>query len=436
MSSLRKDPSAVLESLRTSRASLDLDTASLCFLAALSLRGEHAGEHHFDEDALVDVFEQSQAPELRESSSRARATAAIRKLRAQRLLVRVDAAGLTRKGHFSLSRLATAIVDFYLDDETLTPESLSLILASLRHALERVRAAAQSGGDDVRWQREVTSPLEVTLRELAGGIERRQRGFDLQQEDFQREIADLLGSDWFGAVERCGELLDSASTSLRELNDVLLGEGQRLAEALHEVLELAEGAGQIEAERAARTLAEQVERIALWGASRQRTWSDYHQWVHRYLRDVVRLDPSRTLVHRLREQLAGRRGKPYALVVAAAPAMRLLRPHTPRVEPPPAKRPRRERERAVAPVSAEDREAALETSVRALLDDGVRGLADLVARLGEGLSESERFALAGRTAAVLAKLARVRAHGERAWLTAGERLWLEEWPVEELRAAP
>lgn len=426
----------MLESLRKSCASLELDTGSLCFLAALALQAEHSGVHCFDEDTLVDLFEQSQGGAAGEASSRGRATATIRKLRAQRLLVRVDAAGLTRKGEYSLSRLATAIVDFYLDDETLTRESLALIMASLRHALERVHDAAVRGGDDVHWQREITSPLEVTLRELASGIERRQRGFDLQQEDFQREIAELLGSDWFGAVERCGELLDAASTTLRELNDVLLGEGQRVAEALHAVLELAEGAGQLDSERAARSLAEQLERIASWGASRQRTWSDYHQWVHRYLRDVVRLDPSRTLVHRLREQLAGRRGKPYALVVAAAPAMRLLRPHAPRVEPPPARRPKRERERAIQPVTAEDREALLEASVRELLAEGVRGLADLVARLGEGLSESERFALAGRTAAVLARLARVRAHGERAWLAAGESLWLEEWPVEELRAAP
>ncbi len=53
------------------------------------------------------------------------------------------------------------------------------------------------------------------------------------------------------------------------------------------------------------------------------------------LRDVVRLDPTRVLTHRLREQISGGTAKCFALRIAAAPPIRLLRT----VEVPVAERP-------------------------------------------------------------------------------------------------
>src|SRR5262249_40359124 len=158
--------------------------------------------------------------------------------------------------------------------------------------------------------------------DLASGIERRQCGFDLQQEEFQREIAALLHADWFGAVARCQELLESTSTTLHELNQVLLRDTHQLQSLLQDILELAMASGIADAEGAVRAVVDQVDRIAAWGSARQRAWSEYYQYVHRYLRDVVRLDPTRTLTQRLREHLAGKSGKAFALTVAAAPPIR------------------------------------------------------------------------------------------------------------------
>jgi chromosome partition protein MukF len=73
---------------------------------------------------------------------------------------------------------------------------------------------------------------------------------------------------------------------------------------LQEVQDLAEAAGMPEAQEACQRVIEHVDGIANWGDARQRTWSEYYQYVHRYLRDVVRLDPDRALSQRVRDQLA------------------------------------------------------------------------------------------------------------------------------------
>ncbi|HVJ93867.1 MAG TPA: condensin subunit MukF [Labilithrix sp.] len=427
------DPRTLLTSLHRRGVTLELQTIDLCFLAALYMRGERSGEASFHEDQLLDVFDQvvALAKEASgESGARKRATHVVRRLREQKLLVRVDGAGVTRAGEYALTRLATGIVGFYLEDEALTRESLEVLAGTLTACLEGIGAAVRTAESSEAWRTQVTGPLRVTVIELAGGIERRQRGFDLQQEAFQREIAALLAADWFGAVERCTTLLDTTSAMLHELNEILLRHTHRFGELLVEILERASDGEHEEAERAAREAIEQVDRVAAWGAARQRAWSDYHDWVHRYLRDVVRLDPSRTLVHRLREQLAGRGGKRYALTVANAPAIRLLRPPVVPPPAPPVRRPKKERDHELEPESMCDPDAELKAAIGEALASGARGLAEVTTRVSSPDADLDtRFRVAGKVAQIVAGLAKVGAATERPWLSAGESLLVEEWTL-------
>lgn len=431
-SEARTEPRSLIASLFRRGVALDLQTIDLCFLAALSLRADRTGAASFQEDELFDVFEQ--VAELGASTTaepaKKRGSHVVRRLREQKLLVRVDGAGVLRAGEYALSRLASAVVGFFLEDEALTRESLTILSASLVSCLEAVAVAARSATTEDAWRHTVTAPLRVTLFDLVSGIERRQRGFDLQQEEFQRAIGALLAADWFGAVERCTALLETTSATLRELNEILLGHGPRLGELLHEVQELAASAARDDAELAAKSAAEHVDRVAAWGGARQRAWSDYHDWVHRYLRDVVRLDPSRTLVHRLREQLAGRGAKAYSLTVASAPPMKLLRPA--HVEPPhvPVRRPKKERDVEPELTTPRDPDAALEASMRRALEEGATGLAAVTERATEGHELDDRFQTAGKVAQILPRLATVRAPRERVWTPAGDGLLVEEWPIE------
>jgi chromosome partition protein MukF len=409
---------------------LELSTLDLCFLATLYLRGQSEGHASFGEEQLFELFEQAALVVERDPSAvRKRATHAIARLRAQRLLSRVDGAGVLRAGEYALSRLGASIVSFFLEDEVLTTETLTLLTRTLESSLRDVLLRAKSATDAKQLDDAVVGPLKVTVHELMEGIERRQRGLDLQQEHFQKEISTLLSADWFGAVESCQALLESTASTLRDLNHVLLSESHRLQAQLEDLQELALGSGASAAEEAIRRAADQIDRIAAWSSGRQKSWSDYYQYVHRFLRDVVRLDPSRALTARLRDQLSGKSGKRFTLAVASTPAPLLLREIAPSPDRPPVKRPRAERDKPPTEQESVDPMAALEDSVRDKLDAGAQSLRDVTAQVTAELPEDERFRAAGRVAQVVARLARTRSERERPWLPVDEAFAIEEWSL-------
>lgn len=433
MAATDDDLDRVLGALAERRVALDLGTLELCFLAALHLRAGAGQLASFGEAQLEDVFGHVAPLVEGPDAARRRAGAVIQRLRDQRLLARVDGQGVVRTGEYALSRLATAIVEFFLDADVLTRQSLSALTTTLDATLAQVVAAADAADSPEAWQVGVVEPLRVTIADLVAGIERRQRGLDLQQEDFQAQIRGLLDADWFGAVERCQELLTSTSATLRELGDVLLRGTSTLLARLQDVLEraiAAQGAaGAADAEAAALRLIDQLDRIAAWGAARQRAWSEYYQYVHRYLRDVVRLDPTRALTHRLREQLAGEAGRSWSLAVAGAAPMRVLRTVAPAREERPVSRPRAQRERDPVAADPVDPQAVLDARVRAALVAGAHALSTVTGEVAAEAPPSERFAVAGRVAHSVARQAGVARERERPWVPATDAIAIEEWEV-------
>ena len=421
---------SALLALSSRAPKLELSTLDLCFLATLYLRSQSSGHSSFPEEQLFELFEQAaQVVERDPSSVRKRATHAIARLRAQRLLARVDGAGIMRAGEYALSRLGASIVAFFLEEEVLTTETLTLLTRTLESSLREVLVRARAATDAALLDDAVVGPLKVTVHELMCGIERRQRGLDLQQEQFQKEISALLSADWFGAVESCQTLLESTASTLRDLNHVLLSESHRLQAQLEDLQELALSVGASAAEEAIRRAADQIDRIAAWSSGRQKSWSDYYQYVHRFLRDVVRLDPSRALTARLRDQLSGKSGKRFTLAVATTPAPLLLRELEKGPDRPPVKRPRAERDTPPEEQAATDPYAVLEDNVRKQLDAGAASLREVTAQVTAELPEEERFRAAGRVAQAVARLARTRAERERPWLPVDDAFAIEEWTM-------
>ncbi len=408
------DVHRVIGSLQRHRAGFSLDTTELCFLVMLRLRGERAALATFDEDLLYDVFAMvCETTEPDAQNVRKRATHAFQRLREQRLLARVDGAGLVRAGDFALTPLADAIVNFYLNEEQLTRESLAALTRALRSHLAEVLQQAQRAQTPDEWREHVTAPLCHSVRELVSGIERRQRGMDAQQEEVQHEVSGLLQRDWFKAIGSCEELLEQTSTTLRELNEILLRDLGHLQAQLTEIESLATEASEREAEAATQTLGEQVDRVMVWGSSRQHVWSEYYQFVQRYLRDVVRLDPERALSQRLRDQVKTLLQAPYALIVAEAPPLRVLREESEEIERPSVIRPREARDIAPQTTVADHRWEDLRGAVQKAIQDGVPSLIALLERLLPDIPQGERFLWAGRITARAAQSARVDADHER-----------------------
>ncbi|MCX5745684.1 MAG: condensin subunit MukF [Proteobacteria bacterium] len=435
MTTSRRNLDQVVAAIAERKPSLELGPVDICFLIALHVRTEGANLTSLTEQQLEDVFAHASSVVQPEADQvRRRATHAIQRLRGQRLLARVDGQGVVRTGEFALSRLGRAIVEFYLEEDVLTRASLALLTTSLRAAIADVLATARTAETLETWRDAVVGPLEVTIAELIAGIERRQRGLDLQQEDFQAEIRRLLEADWFGALDRCQELLESTSATLHELNEVLLRDSSVLLTQLQDVEELAFAAGNGEAEAAARRLMDQIDRSVAWGSARQRAWSEYFQYVHRYLRDVVRLDPTRALTQRLRDQLANV-GATFALAYAAAPPIRILRTVAPVRDKPPVARPRQPREQEPVTEPAIDPQALLDEKVHRSLAGGAPTLSIVTAEVTTELPDAERFVEAGRVAGTVARLARVASAPERAWVAVAGALEIEEWRVDGERGS-
>lgn len=427
----------VIGALLRARCKLELDTTDLCFLVALRARGEHAHLGAYDEDLLYDVFgEICTLIEPDAQNPRKRATHALVRLREQRLLARVDGAGLLRAGEFALTPLAEAIVEFFLAEERLTRESLAALTSALRAHLAAVLADARAAGTLVSWQEKVVAPLRNSVRDLVSGIERRQRGMDAQQEEIRARIGALLQQDWFAAIDDCEALLEETSATLRELNEVLLRDCGHMQVLLQDIEALAAQAGAQDAEAAAQQLGEQLDRVGAWGGARQRAWSDYYQFVQRYLRDVVRLDPERALSQRLRDQIKGFFQQGYGLCLAAAPPIRLLRDEedVPLARPP-VSRPRAEREAALRALPPDHWPEQVEDMVHAALRDGAGTLGAVLARVLPAVAPEDRFLWAGRVCEIVGRAVRIQAELEPAFTAvtgadgAPVALHIEDWRV-------
>jgi chromosome partition protein MukF len=199
---------------------------------------------------------------------------------------------------------------------------------------------------------------------------------------------------------------------------------------LDEILELASGAEMRTAEAVTQRVLGQIDRVAAWGAARQEAWSEYYDHVHRYLRDVVRLDPARALTQRLREQLSGHAASPFSLTVADAPPFRVLRSVVPPAPPAPVRRPRAERAPKVEEVTRENPADALAARVRALLGSGSSDLSQVTADIVESMPSEQRFATAGKVAELAAQLARPELSRQRPWVPVRDDLVIEDWRIE------
>ena len=67
-----------------------------------------------------------------------------------------------------------------------------LLTGTLLSQLAEVKGAAARADTPKAWADRVTGPLRVTVLDLAGGIERRQRALDAEQDEVRSQIAGLL----------------------------------------------------------------------------------------------------------------------------------------------------------------------------------------------------------------------------------------------------
>jgi chromosome condensin MukBEF complex kleisin-like MukF subunit len=156
---------------------IELGTVQICVLVAMRLVTEDEVLPELDEERLSDLY--VRVVEVIEGGSRLprmKATHGLELLRQQGLLSRVDGAGLVRCGAFSLTRLGYAIAESWIEDESLTRQSLVLLTTALRFKLgERLSDAQAAQHSDSRPPPAVAPHGPVACAVLLGGKTREQR---------------------------------------------------------------------------------------------------------------------------------------------------------------------------------------------------------------------------------------------------------------------
>jgi chromosome partition protein MukF len=412
---------------------LNLSTVDIGLLVALQMLGKGSPLAAFDDDTLRGAFDDvERRVAAKEDGAALRFTHALRRLRDQGMLTRVDGARMLRSGEYVVSRLGTAIAEFYLEQESLSEESLRLLSTSIQSALLQLVHTARTCQTANEFLARVCGALRITVSELARGIERRQRGFDLEQSQHQALLGELLSANWTGAIEQCERLLDATAKTLHELAHILLQDTQVMRAALLDINDEAVRCTSPAGEDAVRQVLEHIDRIAAWGAERQGAWSEYYQYIHRYLRDVVRVDPHRLLTTRLRGELTA--AGSYALITAQAPPLTVLRDTMPEGKTEAPSRPKREPKAPPEQVEIADPDAPHRAAVHAALAAGATGLEQITAAVVVAVPEAARFALAGRIAEWVAQAPppytrKLATKPIRPWHAAHDSVELEEWRV-------
>ncbi len=461
------DPQKLILGLAKEGLNLELKNIDICFLAALQLRADETALTSFEEDLVFEIFEDvCQLIEPSAENPKLRATNALQRLRDQRMLTRVDGAGIVRAGEYVLTRLAGAVVDFFLADEALTKESLTVLNHALLDQIGDILSKARKIRNELskkedkknapfnkkkkdeetpeqrertwlseleelknQWKLGIMIPLRITVSDLLRGIERRQKGLDDQQAQVQNKISGLLQSDWFDAIDRCQSLLDTTTQTLRELNEILLRDAYQFQSLLQELSLLSSEMQFKEAEDVVQQITEQVDRISNWGMARQKAWSEYYQYVHRYLRDVVRLDPQRALSQRLRDQLSTWANDPFAFIVAYQPSMLMLRPIDKTISADPVGRTVSDREHVLNEELLQERAERIEILVKMILEENLPTLAAITDKVISLLPPEERFSSAGQVFEIVARLNRAQSERERPWVPISQNIMIEDWTL-------
>jgi chromosome partition protein MukF len=210
---------------------------------------------------------------------------------------------------------------------------------------------------------------------------------------------------------------------------MLIEDTAKLTGVLTEIEQAALAAEQDDALVALRQVSQELERVGAWGQERLEGWSEYFQYVHRYLRGIVRLDPDRGVTLRLRDGLKDWSNAPWFLVVADPLPYLHLREPEPIGSSTPVTGPLTDREPQPAEEDASAPSIEAMALVLAALGQGSVRLVDLLRSALPGATDRERYALAGRIAHALGSQGVVRYPRDEAWHSVLGDMEAQDWQV-------
>ncbi len=220
---------------------------------------------------------------------------------------------------YRLTPLGIGITDYYIRQREFSTLRLSMQLSIVAGELKRAADAAEEGGDEFHWHRNVFAPLKYSVAEIFDSIDLTQRIMDEQQQLVKDDIAQLLNKDWRAAISSCELLLSETSGTLRELQDTLDAAGDKLQANLLRIQDSTMARDDLHfVDRLVFDLQSKLDRIVSWGQQAIDLWIGYDRHVHKFIRTAIDMDKNRVFAQRLRQSVQTYFDEPWALTYANA----------------------------------------------------------------------------------------------------------------------
>lgn len=307
--------------------SLNLSSERLAFLIAIAVLSNERFDEELGEGELHDVFKiVTRLFETTGEASAFRANNAINELVGQRLISRFTSEVTEGASIYRLSPLALGITDYYVRHREFSKLKLSIQLSIVADEMAKAIEAAQQGGGEEHWRKNVYGVLRYSVGEIFDQIDLNQRVMDEQQQQVKRQIAELLNKDWRDAINNCETLLAETSDTLKELQDTLQAAGDELQTQLLDLQEQIYGDPELEfIEETLFVLQMKLDRIVSWGQQTIDLWIGYDRHVHKFIRTAIDMDQNRAFSQRLRQSVKEYPDSPWYLTYADAERLRDLR---------------------------------------------------------------------------------------------------------------
>ncbi|MFZ7186531.1 chromosome partition protein MukF [Avibacterium avium] len=300
--------------------SLNLPTDRLAFLLAIAIYNNERLDGEMLETDLVDIFRHTaSAFEQSPDNIATRANNAINELVKQRFLNRFSSEFTEGLAIYRLTPLGVGVSDYYIRQREFSALRLSVQLSIVADEIQRASEAAEEGGDEHHWRRNVFAPLKYSVAEIFDSIDFSQRVMDENQQSIKDEIAELLTKDWQAAISSCERLLDETSSNLRELQDTLNSAGDKLQAQLLRIQDCVIGQENLYfIDQLIIDLQAKLDRIISWGQQSIDLWIGYDRHVHKFIRTAIDMDKNRVFSQRLRQSIQHYFDQPWYLWTAQA----------------------------------------------------------------------------------------------------------------------
>lgn len=305
---------------KSNEFSLSLSNDKLAFLLGIAVLNSEHFNGELSESELIDVFRLvSSEFEQTPNTISTRANNAINDLMQQKLLHRFNNEKIENQSIYRLTQLAISISDYYIRQREFSTLRFSIQLSIVANELMKVAEAADEGGDERHWHRNVFAPLKYSVAEIFDSIDMSQRVLDEQQLEVKQDIAELLNQDWQVAISSSEKLLLETSKTLRELQDTLEAAGDKLQASLLQIQEIIFNRPDLDNINAIIVdLQNKLDRIISWGQHMIDLWIGYDRHVHKFIRTAIDLDKNRVFSQRLRRSIQSYFDSPWGLTIANA----------------------------------------------------------------------------------------------------------------------